>query len=49
MNIVLMRVELGQNNYISCYGKEETICDIIRNKENENIDIGTLKLALQEA
>jgi len=39
VGVTQMKTSFG--NYIRCYAKEKTICDIIRNKENENIEIVT--------
>ena len=41
LKIGVVKVKTSYGNYVRCYDKEKTICDIIRNKENENIEIVT--------
>jgi len=47
VGVTQMKTSFG--NYIKCYDKEKTICDIIRNKENENIEIVTDALKMYVA
>ena len=41
LEIGVIEVTTSYGNYVRCYDKEKTICDIIRNKENENIEVVT--------
>lgn len=41
LEIGVIEVKTSYGNYVRCYDKEKTICDIIRNKENENIEVVT--------
>lgn len=41
LEIGVIEAKTSYGNYVRCYDKEKTICDIIRNKENENIEIVT--------
>lgn len=46
LEVGVTQMKISFCNYIKCYNKEKTICDIIRNKENENIEIVTDELKM---